>query len=369
MRTTSARLSTSAAARTRDLAATTRAAQQGVALQTALLPDVPTSPSSPATWLAFQGRWGQKEPGPNNGAHWRGVQRAAIGANHVCRRAAGQQRHRARNQDARADLDELLLRCRQAGFDRRRLGAFTSAAVPDAVRDRPLAVFTVLIGDIAAAFGSVLTTAAVAVALREMASRRSVTARQAFRTALDRLRPLAAAALVQYVVVLLLTLTVVGIPVALHRFVRWSLFAQACMLEDRTGLDALARSSKPASRSAASIAGSAPGAATALHGRPGCSFRGVGLVRRRAGGRLLSRHSSRAVRARRSSNAIARSTTGARSELGGCVRATIPNETRAPAHRRAAITRAGPVRPLNASAARRPAVRAAMRAWHLHVLT
>jgi hypothetical protein len=105
-------------------------------------------------------------------------------------------------------------------------------------------LFTVLIGDIGAAFVTVLTTAAVAVALREMSSRRPVSARQAFRATVDRLRPLAAGALAQYAVVLLLTLTVVGIPLALYRFIRWSLFAQACMLEDRTGLDALARSSE-----------------------------------------------------------------------------------------------------------------------------
>jgi ABC-type sugar transport system permease subunit len=48
----------------------------------------------------------------------------------------------------------------------------------------------------------------------------------------------------QYGVVLLLTLTVVGIPLAIHRFIRWSLFAQACMLERLGGRASLAHSSR-----------------------------------------------------------------------------------------------------------------------------
>ena len=44
--------------------------------------------------------------------------------------------------------------------------------------------------------------------------------------------------------VILLTITVVGIPLAVHRFVRWSLFAQACMLDDLSATDSLRRSSQ-----------------------------------------------------------------------------------------------------------------------------
>ncbi len=43
--------------------------------------------------------------------------------------------------------------------------------------------------------------------------------------------------------VLLLTITVVGIPIAIHRFIRWSLFAEACMLDDLSATDSLRRSS------------------------------------------------------------------------------------------------------------------------------
>ena len=44
--------------------------------------------------------------------------------------------------------------------------------------------------------------------------------------------------------VILLTITVVGIPFALHRFVRWSLFAEACMLDDLSATESLRRSSE-----------------------------------------------------------------------------------------------------------------------------
>ena len=44
--------------------------------------------------------------------------------------------------------------------------------------------------------------------------------------------------------VLLLTITVVGIPFAIHRFIRWSLFAEACMLDDLSATRAMRRSSE-----------------------------------------------------------------------------------------------------------------------------
>ena len=41
--------------------------------------------------------------------------------------------------------------------------------------------------------------------------------------------------------VLLLTITIVGIPLAIHRFIRWSLFAEACMLDDLPASESLRR--------------------------------------------------------------------------------------------------------------------------------
>lgn len=113
----------------------------------------------------------------------------------------------------------------------------------DGRRGAVTALFALLIGDIGAAFATVLATAAVAVVLGDLAAERHLSARQAIRTTRHRLGPLAAGALTQYAVVLLLTLTVVGIPLAVYGFIRWSLFTQACMLDSRGGLDSLARSS------------------------------------------------------------------------------------------------------------------------------
>lgn len=105
-------------------------------------------------------------------------------------------------------------------------------------------LFTVMIGDLAAAFAGVLAMGAVAVVLHAESDGQRLSARQAARRVRARLRPLAAATLIQYGVVLLLTLTIVGIPLAIHRFIRWSLFAQTCMLDRRDGRGSLARSSR-----------------------------------------------------------------------------------------------------------------------------
>ena len=43
--------------------------------------------------------------------------------------------------------------------------------------------------------------------------------------------------------VILLTITVVGIPFAIRRFIQWSLFAEACMLDELSATDSLRRSS------------------------------------------------------------------------------------------------------------------------------
>jgi hypothetical protein len=113
----------------------------------------------------------------------------------------------------------------------------------DGRRGAVTVLFSVMIGDIGIVLATVLATAWVTVVLHEMAHHRRVTVAQAVRATRHRLRPLAAATVTQYGVVLLLTLTVVGIPVAIWRYIRWSIFAQACMIEGRTGREALARSS------------------------------------------------------------------------------------------------------------------------------
>jgi ABC-type sugar transport system permease subunit len=105
-------------------------------------------------------------------------------------------------------------------------------------------LFAVLIGDIGAAFASVITTAGVVVVLDQLDRGRRVGAGEALRATFARIGPLAAGAGIEYGVVLLLTLTVVGIPFAIHRFIRWSLFVQACMVDGSHGRESLAKSSR-----------------------------------------------------------------------------------------------------------------------------
>jgi hypothetical protein len=114
----------------------------------------------------------------------------------------------------------------------------------DGRRGAVTVLLTVMIGDIGLALATVVATAAVATLMNEMAHDRRPTVGQAVRATSHRLRPLTAAALMQYGVVLLLTLTVVGIPLAIHRFIRWSLLAQGCMVDGVDGRASLAHSSR-----------------------------------------------------------------------------------------------------------------------------
>jgi hypothetical protein len=66
----------------------------------------------------------------------------------------------------------------------------------------------------------------------------------AYARVLRRLGPLARGMATELAMVILLTITVVGIPFAIHRFVRWSLFAQACMLGDLSATESLHHSSE-----------------------------------------------------------------------------------------------------------------------------
>jgi hypothetical protein len=112
-------------------------------------------------------------------------------------------------------------------------------------RGGPATAFLALLtGGVGAALASVIATAAVAFALREIDAGHSVSAMDAFRAAFDRFRALLGAAARQYVTAVLLAITVVGLPFAIGRYVRWSLFAEACALEDRTSGGSLQRSAE-----------------------------------------------------------------------------------------------------------------------------
>lgn len=306
----------------------TRQATEPAPVQIVLLPDVPNSPSAPFAWLAFHGRWGQRERAINNGPtgpaakdqwlhpiEWADGLRAGsvtvpgtatLGptlTNFFCGAVSTTSSaliwglvHPApflvllamvpflclvparRTTWRPADPDPV--RARRGGGQiigaaarlyKRDLWTFltlglvfvpvaalaaaiqwvlfhltglSSLVALDGKKGAVTILFTVMIGDIGAAFAGVLATAAVAVVLQEETDGRRLSAKQAIRTVRARLRPLAAATLIQYGVVLLLTLTVVGIPLAIHRFIRWSLFAQTCMLDGRDGRGSLAWSSR-----------------------------------------------------------------------------------------------------------------------------
>jgi hypothetical protein len=105
------------------------------------------------------------------------------------------------------------------------------------------AFLAVLIGGIGGLFASVIATGAVAVILSELDAGRVMPAGQAYRRVLRRRRFLTRGMMTELGTVLLLTITVVGIPFAVDRFVRWSLFAEACMLDDLSAPYSLRRSS------------------------------------------------------------------------------------------------------------------------------
>ncbi len=307
---------------------TTRNAAQRVATQVVLLPDVPSSASAPFAWLAFHGRWGQKERAVNNGPtgpaakeqwvhpiEWAAGLRAGSvtvpgtktlgpaltnffcgavsttssaliwGLVHpapfivllalvplACLASARRTTWRPADPypvEGHRGGGQILGAAARLYWRNRRtfltlglvfvpvaaladgiqwvlfhLTGLASFVALDGKKGAVTILFTVMIGDVGAAFASVLATAAIAVVLHELADGRRISVKHAIRTTRARLRPLAAATVIQYGVVLLLTLTVVGIPLAIHRFIRWSLFAQACMLDGQDGRRALARSSR-----------------------------------------------------------------------------------------------------------------------------
>jgi hypothetical protein len=90
-------------------------------------------------------------------------------------------------------------------------------------------IIAVLIGILSGAITAAAVTAAVTAALNELDAGRPVTAAEAYRLAWRDRRSLAGATGLQFLITLLLILTVVGIPFAIYRLIRTSLFAQACV--------------------------------------------------------------------------------------------------------------------------------------------
>jgi hypothetical protein len=100
----------------------------------------------------------------------------------------------------------------------------------------------VVIGTALSLAGLGLVQAATARVLIEIDQGRQISVVQAYRLALDSLRPLLGAVLVVAVVVSLLASTIVLVPIAIWLAVRWALVAPVVALERRSRLDALGRS-------------------------------------------------------------------------------------------------------------------------------
>jgi hypothetical protein len=294
-----------------------------------LLPDVvPSSPSDPYAWLAFQGRWGQREPGINNGpfgpaAHeqwlspieWASglrdtsvevpggtafglsvgsffcgaVSSAATSLNWalnnpvpfvalvllaliaVCaamatttwrpadphpirRRRQGGQIFRATPRiyaenipifvAAGAIFVPVYLLAAGIQWVIFHLTSVAPLVALDGRHGAVTAFVAILLGGVGGLFASVIATGAVAVILDERDAGRSILAGQAYRRVFRRWRPLLRGMITELGMVVLLTITIVGIPFAIHRFIRWSLFAEACMVENLSAGESLRRSSE-----------------------------------------------------------------------------------------------------------------------------
>ena len=307
----------------------TSAASTRVDPQVELLPDdVPSSATAPFAWLAFDGRWGQKLAGANNGPQgpaakqqwaqpitwatglretsfvvpgtqtvgpsvtsffcaavkqgatilnfalphpWLFLLLAATGAAAAltaARRTAWLPSEPTPLRERRA-LGQILRAAARLyrATPRRFIGIgiiFVPASLAGAAlqwlifhltpiaalveldgnRGTISAFLALFIGSLGAAIASVLATAAVAIVLRERQAGRAIRAVTAFRLAMRHSRPLAGATLRQYAAVILLTLSVIGLPVAIWLFIRWSLFAQACVMQRASAPEALGRSTE-----------------------------------------------------------------------------------------------------------------------------
>jgi hypothetical protein len=101
-----------------------------------------------------------------------------------------------------------------------------------------------VVGAVGVLIASVIVTAAVAAALDDLDAGRPVTATRACRRVVERWRELLYAVGGEVVVVVVLVLTVVGIPVAIHLLVRWAFATQAAVVEERPARAALERSAE-----------------------------------------------------------------------------------------------------------------------------
>jgi hypothetical protein len=106
------------------------------------------------------------------------------------------------------------------------------------------AFLALLIGTGAAAIAAAAVTAAVSAALNQIDQGRRVTALRAYALAGRELKALSRATTFELLALLVLTITVIGIPFAIWGFVRTSFFAQVCVFGRCPAYESLARSAR-----------------------------------------------------------------------------------------------------------------------------
>jgi len=114
----------------------------------------------------------------------------------------------------------------------------------DGHRGAGTAVLAFFVGDIGGAFAAAAVTGAVCMAMNELDAGRPVSAVRAYALAGRNAQELGGATLVQVALIAVLVLSVIGIPIAVYYFVRTSLFAQECVLEEGSAIGSLRASAK-----------------------------------------------------------------------------------------------------------------------------
>jgi hypothetical protein len=99
-------------------------------------------------------------------------------------------------------------------------------------------------GSVGGLIGLAVVQAVCATALVQLSEGRHVSAGQAYRAVARRWRPLLGGLAIAAVSVLVADLTLIGLPIAIWLTVRWSLLAQAVVLEDESATGALRRSAR-----------------------------------------------------------------------------------------------------------------------------
>jgi hypothetical protein len=117
-----------------------------------------------------------------------------------------------------------------------------AAVVPLAIPNRIVSVVAMALMTIPTLVLNIIVTAAIARAVADVADGLPADCNRAYRQVLDRAGTLILAAARVLGIILLLSITIIGIPFAIYLGIRWSFFPQAVVIEGRDSGDALSLS-------------------------------------------------------------------------------------------------------------------------------